>query len=126
MPQGWRLGVIGRDLQPSKYLHISNYKNSPNRFWPMHHGRNVGGEQIINDLNYNDMKEYRVTCDLSKSKNKNQENLFGGFIVSLGNISKDIEVTDNYPLVHIDTDDREKMKAIKLFVEFWEKIQTEE
>ena len=77
-------------------------------------------------LNYNDMKEYRVTCDLSKSKNKNQEVLFGGFIVSLGNISKDIEVTDNYPLVHIDTDDKEKMKAIKLFVEFWEKIQTEE
>ena len=37
-----------------------------------------------------------------------------------------IEVTDNYPLAHIDTDDREKMKAIKLFVEFWEKIQTEE
>ena len=73
------------------------------------------------------MKEYRVTCDLSKSKNKNQEVLFGGFIVSIGNISKDIEVTDkSYPLVHIDTDDKEKMKAIKLFVEFWEKIQTEE
>ena len=54
------------------------------------------------------MKEYRVTCDLSKSKNKNQEVLFGGFIVSLGNISNDIEVTDNYPLVHIDTDDKEK------------------
>ena len=72
------------------------------------------------------MKEYRVTCDLSKSKNKNQEILFGGFIVSLGNISKDIEVMDNYPLVHIDTNDKEKMKAIKLFVEFWEKIQTEE
>ena len=73
------------------------------------------------------MKKYRVTCDLSKSKNKNQEVLFGGFIVSIGNISNDIEVTDkNYPLVHIDTDDREKMKAIKLFVEFWEKIQTEE
>ena len=92
----------------------------------MHPTRNRGGGQIINNLNYNDMKEYRVTCDLSKSKNKNQENLFGGFIVSLGNISKDIEVTDNYPLVHIDTDDKEKMKAIKLFVEFWEKIQTEE
>ena len=92
----------------------------------MHPTRNRGGGQIINNLNYNDMKKYRVTCDLSKSKNKNQENLFGGFIVSLGNISKDIEVTDNYPLVHIDTDDKEKMKAIKLFVEFWEKIQTEE
>ena len=72
------------------------------------------------------MKKYRVTCDLSKSKNKNQEVLFGGFIVSLGNISKDIEVTDNYPFVHIDTDDREKMRTIRLFVEFWEKIQTEE
>ena len=93
----------------------------------MHPTRNRGGGQIINNLNYNDMKEYRVTCDLSKSKNKNQEILFGGFIVSIGNISKDIEVTDkNYPLVHIDTDDKEKMKAIKLFVEFWEKIQTEE
>ena len=92
----------------------------------MHPTRNRGGGQIINNLNYNYMKEYRVTCDLSKSKNKNQEILFGGFIVSLGNISKDIEVTDNYPLVHIDTDDKEKMKAIKLFVEFWEKIQTEE
>ena len=92
----------------------------------MHPTRNRGGGQIINNLNYWDMKEYRVTCDLSKSKNKNQENLFGGFIVSIGNISKDIEVTDNYPLVHIDTDDKEKMKAIKLFVEFWEKIQTEE
>ena len=92
----------------------------------MHPTRNRGGGQIINNLNYNDMKEYRVTCDLSKSKNKNQEVLFGGFIVSIGNISNDIEVTDNYPLVHIDTDDKEKMKAIKLFVEFWEKIQTEE
>ena len=92
----------------------------------MHPTRNRGGGQIINNLNYNDMKEYRVTCDLSKSKNKNQEVLFGSFIVSLGNISNDIEVTDNYPLVHIDTDDKEKMKAIKLFVEFWEKIQTEE
>ena len=48
------------------------------------------------------------------------------FYCVIGNISNDIEVTDNYPFVHIDTDDKEKMKAIKLFVEFWEKIQTEE
>lgn len=93
----------------------------------MHPTRNRGGGQIINNLNYNDMKDYRVTCDLSKSKNKNQKALLGGFIVSIGIISKDIEVTDkNYPLVHIDTDDREKMRAIRLFVELWEKIQTEE
>ena len=92
----------------------------------MHPTSNRGGGLIINNLNYNDMKKYRVTCDLSKSKNKNQENLFGGFIVSLGNISKDIEVTGKYRRVDIDTDDKEKMKAIKVFVEFWEKIQTEE
>lgn len=53
-------------VQRVKTLHISNYKNSPINLWPMHHGRNVGGEQIyitelltlLNYLNYE--KDYRV------------------------------------------------------------------
>ena len=68
------------------------------------------------------MKQYRVTFDLNVSQNKESLNLLKAFIKCIG----EVEVIYCSSLVHIDTDDKEKMKAIKLFVEFWEKIQTEE
>ena len=64
------------------------------------------------------MKQYRVTFDLNSSQNKESLNLLKAFIKRIG----EVEVIFCSPFVHIDTDDKLKMQAIKKFNEVWNKL----
>ena len=67
---------------------------------------------------FSDMKQYRVTFDLNVSQNKESLNLLKAFIKCIG----EVEVIYCSSLVHIDTDDKLKMQAIKKFNEVWNKL----
>ena len=64
------------------------------------------------------MKQYRVTFDLNVSQNKESLNLLKAFSMCLGAV----ELHFCSSLVHIDTDDKLKMQAIKKFNEVWNKL----
>ena len=65
------------------------------------------------------MKQYRVTFDLNESQNKESLNLLKAFIKCIG----EVEVVYCSSLVHIDTDDKLKMQAIKRFNEVWNRLK---
>ena len=64
------------------------------------------------------MKQYRVTFDLNVSQNKESLNLLKAFLKCIGEVA----ITYCSPLIHVDTDDKYKMQAIKRFNEVWNKL----
>ena len=67
---------------------------------------------------FSDMKQYRVTFDLNESQNKESLNLLKAFLKCIG----EVEIRYCSPLIHVDTDDKLKMQAIKRFNEVWNKL----
>lgn len=65
------------------------------------------------------MKQYRVTFDLNESKSKESLNLLRAFLECLYNV----EIRYCLPLIHVDTDYKFKMQAIKRFNEAWNKLK---
>ena len=64
------------------------------------------------------MKQYRVTFNLNTSQNKESLNLLKAFLGCIG----EVEIRYCSSLIHVDTDDKLKMRAIKRFNEVWNKL----
>lgn len=65
------------------------------------------------------MKQYRVTFDLNVSQNKESLNLLKAFIKCIG----EVEVIYCSSLIHVDTDDKYKMRAVREFRDVWNKLK---
>ena len=65
------------------------------------------------------MKQYRVTFDLNESQNKESLNLLKAFLKCIGEVA----ITYCSPLIHVDTDDKCKMRAIKEFMNVWNRLK---
>ena len=64
------------------------------------------------------MKQYRVTFDLNESQNKESLNLLKAFLRCIGGV----EIRYCAQLIHVDTDDKLKMQALKRCNEVWNKL----
>ena len=65
------------------------------------------------------MKQYRVTFDLNESQNKEGLNLLKAFLKCIG----EVEVRYCSPLIHVDTDDKIKMQAVREFMNVWNRLK---
>ena len=65
------------------------------------------------------MKQYRVTFDLNESQNKESLNLLKAFLKCIG----EVEVKYFYTLIHVDTDDKYNMRAVREFRDVWNKLR---
>ena len=65
------------------------------------------------------MKEYRVTFNLNESQNKESLNLLKAFLKCIG----EVEIRYCSPLIHVDTDDKYKMRAFREFRDVWNKLK---
>ena len=65
------------------------------------------------------MKQYRVTFDLNESQNKESLNLLKAFLKCIG----EVEVRYCSPLIHVDTDDKIKMQAVREFRNVWNRLK---
>ena len=65
------------------------------------------------------MKQYRVTFNLNTSQNKESLNLLNAFLGCIG----EVEIRYCSSFIHVDTDDKLKMRAIKRFNEVWNRLK---
>ena len=65
------------------------------------------------------MKQYRVTFNLNESQNKESLNLLKAFLKCIG----EVEIKYFSPLIHVDTDDKYKMRAFREFRDVWDKLK---
>ena len=65
------------------------------------------------------MKHYRVTFDLNESQNKESLNLLKAFLKCIGEVG----ISYCSPLIHVDTDDKIKMQAVREFRDVWNKLK---
>ena len=65
------------------------------------------------------MKQYRVTFDLNVSQNKESLNLLKAFLKCIGAV----EVRYCSPFIHVDTDDKIKMQAVREFMNVWNRLK---
>ena len=65
------------------------------------------------------MKQYRVTFDLNASQNKESLNLLKAFLKCIGEVA----ITYCSPLIHVDTDDKIKMQAVREFMNVWNRLK---
>ena len=65
------------------------------------------------------MKQYRVTFNLNESQNKESLNLLKAFLKCIG----EVEVKYFYTLIHVDTDDKYNMRAVREFRDVWNKLK---
>ena len=65
------------------------------------------------------MKQYRVTFDLNESQNKESLNLLKAFLKCIGEVA----ITYCSPFIHVDTDDKIKMQAVREFMNVWNRLK---
>ena len=65
------------------------------------------------------MKQYRVTFNLNESQNKESLNLLNAFLKCIG----EAEVNYYLTLIHVDTDDKYKMRAVREFRDVWNRLK---
>ena len=68
---------------------------------------------------FSDMKQYRVTFDLNESQNKESLNLLKAFLKCIGEVA----ITYCSPLIHVDMDDKIKMRAVREFRNVWNRLK---